>query len=70
MKYLTEKYYKPKSLTWLASFAMVAAGVLIASEPLHGLTDLVQTLNGMTGGTPPAMLINAGLVGIGLRGAV
>ena len=67
---MTRKYIKPDSLTWWASFAPILAGVVVASEPLHGLSDVVATVNNMTGHMSPAILINAGLAGIGLRGAV
>lgn len=64
------KYFKPTSLTWLASVTPLIAGLVVASEPLHGLADVVATVNNMTGHLSPAVLINAGLAGIGLRGAV
>ncbi len=64
------KYFKPKSLTWWAATVPVAIGGMVAGEPLHGWVELTQTLRSMTGDVPPAMLINAGLAGIGLRGAV
>jgi len=64
------KYFKPKSLTWWASFAPLLAGLFIAAAPLHGLTAAVEVINSMTGGASAAILINAGLAGIGLRGAL
>jgi len=64
------KYLKPKSLTWWSAFASLAAGVFIASEPLHGLSDFVVVINNMTMGMSAPVLINAGLFGIGLRAAV
>lgn len=64
------KYVKPRSLTWWASLVPIAAGVVVASEPLHGATLVVQSINNATGGLSPAVLINAGIVGIGLRGAI
>jgi len=63
-------YFKPHSLTWWAAFVPLVCGVLVASEPLHGLGALVQTINAMTGNVAPALLINAGLAGIGIRGAL
>lgn len=63
------RYFKPRSLTWWASVAPLVIGLIIAAEPLHGLAALAATLRAITGETPPAMLINAGLAGIGLRGA-
>lgn len=64
------KYFKPKSLTWWASFAPLLTGALVASLPLHGLVEIVQTINSITGGLPPAVMINIGLAGIGIRGAI
>lgn len=64
------KYIKPKSLTWLASVVPLLAGVFIALEPIHELHEWVEAINAMFGNVPPAVLINAGLVGIGLRGAI
>lgn len=67
---MNSKYFKPTSVTWWASFVPLIGGAVVASEPLHGLTSIVQTINGISGDVPPAVLINAGLLGIGLRGAV
>ncbi len=64
------KYIKPDSLSWWASIAPLIAGLVLASEPLHNLSEVAQTLRNMTGDTPPALLINAGLAGIGIRGAL
>lgn len=64
------KYFKPKSLTWWASLVPVMAGLVVASEPIHGFSAVVQTINGVTGGLSPAVMINAGLAGIGIRGAL
>ena len=64
------KYFKPKSLTWWASAAPLVAGIILATEPLHAAFDLAQTLRNITGDVPPVMLFNAGLAGIGIRGAL
>ena len=63
------KYFKPKSLTWWASVTPLVCGVFMATEPLHGLAEVVASLKNATGLTAP-VLINMGLAGIGLRGAV
>ena len=63
------KYFKPKSLTWWASVTPLVCGVFMATEPLHGLVEVVASLKNATGLTAP-VLINMGLAGIGLRGAV
>lgn len=64
------KYIKPLSLTWLASATPLCAGLFMAFEPVHHLSDWARALNLAFGGTSPYLLINAGLVGIGLRGAM
>ena len=65
---LKRKYWKPKSVAWLASVPSLASGGFIALEPVHKLTDWVDAVTNMTGGMPAYSLIMAGLVGIGLRG--
>lgn len=67
--YLKRKYWKPTSLTWLASAAPLMAGLFIAFEPVHHMAELAQSVSTVFGNASPALLINGGLVGIGLRGA-
>lgn len=63
------KYIKPKSLTWWMSVTPLFVGLFAASTPLHGYSAISQSmLNAF--GLDAAALINAGLVGIGLRGAI
>ena len=64
------KYFRPMSLTWHASLMPILAGLFIAFEPVHHLADWVKAVSRIFGDTSPYLLINAGLVGIGLRGAV
>lgn len=64
------KYIRPRSLTWWASLLPLLAGAGIITEPLHGWHELAQVIRGFTGDTPPMMLVNAGLAGIGLRAAM
>ncbi len=64
------KYLKPNSLTWWASAIPLIAGVVVATEPLHGMASVVMSINNVTGSVAPAILINAGLAGIGIRGAL
>jgi hypothetical protein len=64
------KYFKPKSLTWWGAMVPLVSGLVVASEPLHGLSAVVQTIDGVTGHVAPALLINAGLVAIGARAAI
>lgn len=68
MDMMDMKYIKLKSLTWWAAFTPFILGVFVAAEPVHGLTEYVQVVNSMTGDLSAAVLINAGLFGIGLRG--
>lgn len=65
-----DKYIKPRSLTWLASALPLLAGLFIAFEPVHHLADWSKAVSLTFGGASPYLLINAGLIGIGLRGAV
>ena len=67
---MTRKYLQPRSLTWWASVVPLFAGVIVATEALHGASSLVSSVNAATGGIPAAALINGGLAGIGLRGAM
>jgi|TARA_R110000782_G_scaffold132930_1_gene225110 hypothetical protein len=64
------KYLKFKSLTWWASFMPLIGGVLVASEALHGWSDITATIDAVTGGVSPSLMINAGLLGIGFRAAI
>lgn len=64
------KYIKPQSVTWWASVLPLVAGLVVATEPLHSLSAIVSSINHITGGVAPAVLINGGLAGIGLRGAL
>lgn len=64
------KYIKPKSLTWWSGVVPLVAGLVVASEPLHGLSGLVATINAVTGDIPAAGMITYGLTAIGVRGAV
>jgi len=63
------KYFKPGSLTWWASVSPLLMGLFMASEPLHGMAAAVLSIQNATGMSAP-VLINAGLMGIGIRGAI
>lgn len=69
MKRLRAKYVKLGSLTWLVSMVPLLAGVAVATEPLHGLSAMIMTINSMTDYSA-AELIQLGLLGIGVRGAL
>lgn len=64
------KYFKPKSVTWWAALAPLIGGLIVATGPLHGYAHLVDTINNLSGDMSAAVLINIGLGGIGLRGAL
>lgn len=64
------KYIRPNSLTWWSSLVPLLAGLLLATEPLHGLSVWVDTINNLTGHLAPSVMINAGLIGIGMRAAI
>lgn len=65
-----DKYIKPHSLTWWTSVTPLLLGLFIALESVHGLTSVIEVISEATGGMSAYTLINAGLVGIGLRGAI
>ena len=67
---MVDKYFKPQSVTWWASIVPLILGLFLATADLHGLTALVAVVQEVTGGMGAYALINAGLAGIGLRGAV
>lgn len=65
------KYFKPNSLTWWASAAPLFAGMVVAaSAALSFLAPFAAVIDAASGGLPAPVLINMGLVGIGLRGAM
>jgi len=64
------KYVKPLSLTWWAAMVPLALGLFMATLPLHEQAAVVAVIEAMTGGAPAYALINAGLLGVGLRGAL
>lgn len=65
------KYFKPGSLTWWASVTPLLAGIVLAlSAAIPALAPVVAVINAASGGLPAPVLINMGLIGIGLRGAV
>ncbi|WP_372675357.1 hypothetical protein [Aquicoccus sp.] len=67
---LEGKYFKPKSLTWWASVTPLAGGLFMAFDPVHGLVEMSQVVRNISGGASAAVLINIGLAGIGIRGAL
>lgn len=68
---MRSKYIKPRSLTWWASVTPLLAGVTLAlAEALPSLAGIATVINAASGDLPAPVLINMGLIGIGLRGAV
>lgn len=71
MSTAVSKYVKPKSLTWWASVFPLFAGIALAvASAVPGFEGLVSLINGMFPELSAVALINMGLIGIGLRGAV
>lgn len=66
---MTQKYFKPRSLTWWSGFVPLFCGLFIAAEPIHGFVDWVQAIRNATGMSAP-VLINIGFGIIGIRGAM
>jgi hypothetical protein len=65
------KYFKPKSLTFWAAVFPLVMGLIIAIGPIFpSMAPIVDAAIALTGGTSASVLINAGLGGIGLRGAL
>ena len=68
---MESKYLKPASLTWWASVAPLLAGIVLAlSAAIPALGGVAAVINAASGDLPAPVLINMGLIGIGLRGAV
>lgn len=72
---MASKYIQPKSLAWWASFIPLVGGVVLALSNAFPENDIltrgamiVQELAGQ--GRTAADLIQLGLLGIGLRGAI
>lgn len=65
---MLKRYFKPNSLTWLASVVPILAGLLILTEPIHQQHDLVVMVTAKFPGASPTELILTGLAGVGLRG--
>ena len=66
------KYFKPRSLTWWASFIPALSGAFqLMSIDIPYITEYARPIiNALYGDIPPSALFNMGLAGIGLRGAM
>lgn len=68
---MESKYFKPRSLSWWASVTPLLAGMILAlSAAFPALEGVATVISEASGGLPAPVLINMGLVGIGLRGAM
>lgn len=66
-----DKYIQLKSLTWWASLIPLLAGAfLYLSGVIPGLDDLVAAVNVIYPNADAGLLLNMGLAGIGIRGAL
>jgi len=71
MESAVSKYIKPKSLTWWGAVVPLAAGLVLAvTSAVPGMEALNALVSGFFPGSSAIELINLGLVGIGLRGAI
>lgn len=64
------KYIKPQSMTWWVSFLPLSGGVFLATDQFHGMTSLVSVIDELRGDMSAAQMIQLGLLGIGIRGAI
>lgn len=68
---MQSKYIKPNSVAWWASVAPLLAGIVLAlSAAFPALLPLAAIIDAASGGMSAPVLINAGVMGIGLRGAM
>lgn len=63
------RYFRPKSLSWWGGAVMMAAGLVLATLPLHGMERLVATIYNLSPGADPLALIGTGAGIIGIRDA-
>ncbi len=67
---MRSKYIKPKSVAWWASVAPLFGGVVVSLSPVvPELQPIATVVDTASGGLSAPVLINLGLIGIGLRGA-
>lgn len=65
------KYVKPKSLAWWASVMPLVGGLIIAfSKVFAELEPIATIVHELSGDMTAAQLVQLGLLGIGLRGAI
>lgn len=65
-----KKYVRPKSLTWWVSVFPIFLGLLLAVAQAFAWTPVIALIAGFAPGMGPGTLVNLGLFGIGLRGAI
>lgn len=65
------KYFKPKSLTWWMALIPTISGALqLSGFDIPYVSEHVRPLINAYYDVSPAVLLNTGLFGIGLRGAL
>ena len=68
---IVAKYWKPTSLTWWGGVAMALSGVVLAvAGSIPALAPVSALIAQAYPGMGAWMLINGGLVAIGIRGAM
>jgi lysylphosphatidylglycerol synthetase-like protein (DUF2156 family) len=65
-----KKYFRPKSVTWWVSVIPLIAGLLLAFAQAFAWLPIVALITTFAPGATPSVLVYAGLMGIGLRGAI
>lgn len=64
------KYFRPKSVTWWVSILPLLAGILLAFAQAFAWAPVIALIATFAPGATPSVLVYAGLMGIGLRGAI
>lgn len=65
-----KKYFRPKSVTWWASVFPLVMGIVLAVAQAFAWAPVIAIIAVFAPGMGPGTLVNLGLFGIGLRGAV
>lgn len=65
------KYFQPRSLTWWASFVPLIGGIVVAMDDVFPtLMPFSKVILELAGDMTAAQLVQLGLLGIGIRGAI
>lgn len=66
-----DKYLQTKSLTWWVSFIpLIAGAILYLSAVFPGMQGVIDAIHVIYPNADAGVLINLGLAGIGIRGAI